>query len=57
MHTCSLTEFELAEQPVQRIDLRCQRVACGGHLLDHRGIFLRLLVHLVDGDVDLLEAG
>jgi hypothetical protein len=57
MDTRSLTEFELAEQPVQRIDLCCQGVACGSHLLDHCRIFLRVLIHLVDGNVDLLEAG
>ncbi|MNL48511.1 hypothetical protein D3C87_1713770 [compost metagenome] len=32
-------------------------MACGGHFFHHRGIFLRVLIHLVHGGIDLLKAG
>ena len=45
----------MLDQPAQLLGLPGQRGTCGIRFLDHRGILLRDLIHLVDGSVDLIE--
>ena len=50
-------DLELPDQLGKPLALLGQRPARGGRLLGHRGVLLRDLIHLVDGAVDLLQAG
>ncbi|MNX50865.1 hypothetical protein D3C86_815070 [compost metagenome] len=52
-----MTGAEARHRGGQDIGLLRQRVAGGGGFLDHRGVLLGHLVHLVHGGVDLLQAG
>ncbi|MND46552.1 hypothetical protein D3C80_374280 [compost metagenome] len=53
----AIGQLELRQQRIQRRDFAGQAMAGGSGFLDHRSILLRVLVHLVDGGVDLLETG
>jgi hypothetical protein len=48
-----LADLEAVDQRSQLIGLALQRVAGGGGFLDHGGVLLDDLVHLVHGDIDL----
>ena len=53
----AVADAELAYQARELFGLLRQRMAGGRRFLDHGGILLRHLIHLIDGGVDLGEAG
>ncbi len=54
---CGGAELELPQQIVEGRGLLRERMAGSRLFLDHGGVLLRALVHVVDGGVDLLQAG
>ena len=50
------SDGKLPDHPRQPGRFVRERLACRRRFLDHRGVLLGGLVHLVDGDVDLLQA-
>ena len=50
-----LLDLEFAHQAIEKFGLAAERLACGGRFLDHGGVLLGTLIHLIDRDVYLLQ--
>jgi len=53
----AIAKAEIRKQRFQLGALVGKRAACSRRLLDHGGILLRHLIHVVDGAVDLVQPG